>query len=179
MVTEPEICKFVEDHIEEIMQKHMGIEGPFEVISEYSLPNGQLVDKVVIGTDKKVLALFECKGEVGTNNFVGGIGQAIQGSFHIKKNLRGDFSEMAKSFLIVPIEMSEKLSIDLFDLSGITLLLADTSSGTTVEFKEGSYISEKTDKWITINPYYFRDCSLEGIYFYTKYLIERCKYEIS
>jgi hypothetical protein len=172
MVREPEVWKFVEDHAEDIMKKHMGLEGPFEVIPEYSLPNGQSVDRVIMGTNKKVLALFECKGDVGTNEFVGGVGQAIQGAYHIKKNLRGNFAENARSFLVIPIGLSRRIPLDLFDMPNITLLLVDLSHGTSVEYKEGSYISSNVLEWVTINPYYFRDCSLEGVYFYLKMILK-------
>jgi len=172
MIEEPQICKFVEENIEEIMRKHMGMEGPFDVYREYSLPNGQRVDRVVVGTDKKLLGLFECKGEVGTNAFVGGIGQAVQGCYHIKKNLRSNFSENAQSFLVVPIELAESISLDLFDLSEIKVLLVDIAQNISVEYKKGSYLSSETKDWITINPYYFRDCSLNGIYFYLKTILK-------
>lgn len=172
MVTEPEIWKFVDYHYKEIIKQHMGIEGPFSLYHEYTLPNNQRVDRVVLATGNKVLALIECKGDVDTNSFVGGIGQAVQGAFQIKKNIEGNMDERALSFLLIPKGMAEKLDFTSFDLSNIKLLLADIETGTTTQFSPGDYKSEDIDQWTTINPYYFRDCSLEGVYFYLKLILK-------
>ena len=109
VVVEDKIKLFIDDNYEEFMKKHMGMEGPFKVVSEYPLGNGQLVDKVIIGTNNKVLALIECKGEVGTNEFVRGFGQTYQGNFHITKNFNGNISDNAKSLLVMPIEVKHKI----------------------------------------------------------------------
>ena len=115
MVIENKVKEFVDKNYEQFMKNHMGIEPPFKLVSEYTLKNGQQVDKVIIGTNKKILALIECKGEVNLNEFVRGTGQAIQGAFQIKKNQNNNFSEDAKSFLLVPIEMANKLPLHLKD----------------------------------------------------------------
>jgi len=171
MVVEDRIKEFVDKNYEQFMKNHMGIEPPFKLVSEYTLKDGQRVDKVVLGTDNKILSLIECKGEVDLNHFVGGTGQAIQGAFQIKKDTNNEFDENAKSFLMVPIEMANKLHLNLFDYHNFTLIFADCSKNITVEYNEKNYASTKTESWVTINPYYFRDCSLEGVYFYLKYIL--------
>jgi hypothetical protein len=171
MVVEDRIKEFVDKNYEQFMKNHMGIEPPFKLVSEYTLKNGQRVDKVILGTDNKILCLIECKGEVDLNHFVGGTGQAIQGAFQIKKNVNNDFDENAKSFLMVPIEMANKLSLNLFEYHNFALIFADCSKNITVEYSEKNYASTDTNSWVTINPYYFRDCSLEGVYFYLKYIL--------
>ncbi|MGM0438592.1 MAG: hypothetical protein ACQEQD_10025 [Bacillota bacterium] len=172
VVTEDQIKEYMDSNYEEFMRKHMNLEGPFEITSEYTLPNGQQVDKVIFGTNKEILALIECKGEVGTNDFVRGTGQAIQGKYHIKKNMTDNFSENAKSFLVIPVEMAKKVALKLFDYSEYTLILVNLSNNQSLEYRPGDYISEETDNWVTVNPYYFRDSSLEGIYFYLRMILK-------
>lgn len=69
MVVEDRIKEFVDKNYEQFMKNHMGIEPPFKLVSEYTLKNGQRVDKVILGTDNKILCLIECKGEVDLNQF--------------------------------------------------------------------------------------------------------------
>jgi hypothetical protein len=171
-IVEDQIKSFVDKNYKQFMKNHLGIESPFKLVSEYTIKNGQQVDKVIIGTNNKILALIECKGEVNLNEFVRGTGQAIQGAFQIKQNIDNNFSEGAKSFLLVPIEMANKLPLHLFDYHNYILIFADCSKNITVEYNEKNYISTKTESWVTINPYYFRDCSLEGIFFYLKYILK-------
>lgn len=172
VIIEDDVKAYVDEYYEDFMRKHMGLEGPFKVVSEYPLKNGQLVDKVIFGTDNKILALIECKGEVGTNEFVRGFGQTYQGICHIKRNVSSDFDENAKSLLLMPLESTKKIPLEHFDLNSINLVFVDLKNKTTVEYKEGDYIYNKEEEWITINPYYFRDCSLEGIYFYLKLILK-------
>jgi len=173
MATETEIKKYVEIHVNDIIKKHMGLEGPFIIKNEYRLQNGQEVDRVAMGTNNKIFALFECKGEAGVNELIDGVGQALQGWFQIKSNLKGDFSNDAKSFLVVSKETASKLNLDDFYIPPmITLILVDVNNKTTVEYKKGKYIFAKAEEWVTINPYYFRDSSLEGIYFFVKWLLK-------
>ena len=171
VVCEDRIKEFMDKNYESFMKKHMGLEPPFKLVSEYTIKNGQQVDKVIIGTDKKILTLIECKGEVNLNEFVRGTGQAIQGAFQIKKNLDNNFSENAKSFLLVPIEMAKRIPLNLFDYHNFILIFADCNKNITIEYDEKDYASTQTESWVTINPYYFRDCSLEGVYFYLKYIL--------
>lgn len=171
-VREDQITAFIDRYYERFMAKHMKIEPPFNLVSEYTLPNGQQVDKVIMGTNNKILALIECKGEVNLNEFVRGTGQAIQGAYQIIKNNKGDFSEDAKSFLVVPIEMDKNVKLDLFDYHNFTLIFADINNDITIQYDENNYASTKADEWVTVNPYYFRDCSLEGIYFYLQLIMK-------
>lgn len=172
VVSENEIKSFVDENFEQFMANHMRIGPPFKLVSEYTLPNGQQVDKVIIGTNNKILALIECKGELNLNEFVRGTGQAIQGAYQIKKNEKEDFSENAKSFLMVPLEMANNLPLNLFDLHNFSLIFADTKKNITTEYNGDNYVSTQTSEWVTINPYYFRDCSLEGVYFYLRFLLK-------
>lgn len=172
MVVEDRIKEFVDRNFEQFMKKHMGVEPPFKLVSEYTLRNSQQVDKVIIGTDNKILALIECKGEVNLNEFVRGTGQAIQGAYQINKNANNDFSENAKSFLLVPVEMANNVQLDLFDYHNFNLIFADTKKDVTIQYNENNYASTNTNEWITVNPYYFRDCQLEGVYFYLKFLLK-------
>jgi len=172
VVSEDQIKEFVNKHYEEFMANHMRIEPPFKLVSEYTLPNGQQVDKVIIGTNNKILALIECKGEVNLNEFVRGTGQAIQGAYQILKNQKDDFAENCKSFLIVPIEMAKNVQLDLFDYHNYELIFADTKKDVTIKYNEKDYASTKTNEWVTINPYYFRDCSLYGVYILLKLLLK-------
>jgi len=173
-VTEDEIKAFIDKNYKIMVKRHLGVEGPLQVESEYSLPNGQKVDKVIIGTNNKVIAIIECKGEEGTNAFVDGIGQAIQAKYQIQLNENEEFISDAKSFLAVPIEVSTKLPLEKFDYSNIQLILIDTINNQTIAYKPGLYNAEDSENWITINPYYFRDCSLEGIFFYLKLILKNC-----
>mgnify|MGYP001591371588 CR=1 FL=1 len=75
-VSEDQVKSFIEKNATTFMNNHMGLEPPFKVVSEYTLPNSQQVDKVIMGTGNKILALIECKGEVDLNEFVRGTGQA-------------------------------------------------------------------------------------------------------
>ena len=172
MVSEDEIKAFVDRYYEQFMANHMRIEPPFKLVSEYTLPNGQAVDKVILGTNKKILALIECKGEVNLNEFVRGTGQAIQGAYQITKNQRDDFAENCKSFLLVPIEMAKNVQLDLFDLHNFELIFVDTKKNITIKYNEKDYASTKTNEWVTINPYYFRDCSLYGVYILLRLLLK-------
>lgn len=172
VIVEDKIKEFVDKNYKQFMKHHLGIEPPFKLVSEYTLRNGQQVDKVIIGTNNKILALIECKGEVNLTEFVRGTGQAIQGTHQINININNNFSENAKSFLVVPVEMANKLSLHLFDYRNFVLIFADCSKNITIEYNEKNYASTKTESWVTINPYYFRDCSLEGVYFYLKYILK-------
>ena len=173
-VTEDEIKAFIDKNYKSMVKRHLGIEGPLQVESEYSLPNGQKVDKVIIGANNKVIAIIECKGEEDTNAFVDGIGQAVQAKYQIQLNENEEFVSDAKSFLAVPIEVSTKLPLEKFDYSNIQLILIDIKNNQTIAYKPGLYNAEDSENWVTINPYYFRDCSLEGIFFYLKLILKNC-----
>lgn len=55
VVSEDKIKSFVDENFEQFMANHMKIEPPFKLVSEYTLSNGQQVDKVIMGTNNKIL----------------------------------------------------------------------------------------------------------------------------
>ena len=167
MTTEDDLKGWFDNNYEEFMQEFMKMEGPFNLESEITIANGQQVDKVIYGSEKLIQALIEMKGTCNLTEFIRGVGQTQQQNHQIKMNTNGNFSDRAKSFLLIPLDMkNSSLSFDMFDLRDMTLVFCDIEKNTFVEFHAGT-ISSSVD-WLTISPKWFRDCSLPGLYFCLK-----------
>lgn len=176
-VEENEIKSFIDNNYEEIIRRFVKIDGNFFSKPEYPLVNGQQIDRAIINEDRKVAALIECKGSGGVNALVDGIGQATQCAYHIKKNINNEFMDGCKAFLAIPKEMLGKVDLDLFSSQDIGILLVNLGANNVELYKEGTYFSDEIGQWVTINPYYFRDSSLEGMYFYLHMILRNLNFD--
>ena len=171
-VREDDIKSFIDNNYGEIIRRFVKIEGKFFSKPEYPLVNGQQIDRAIINEGRKIAALIECKGSGGVNALVDGIGQATQCAYHIRENINGEFMEGCRAFLAVPKEMLEGVNLELFSFPDIGILLVDLKTNTVEQYKKKAYFSGEVGQWVTINPYYFRDSSLEGIYFYLHMMLK-------
>lgn len=176
-VKEDDIKSFIDNNYNEIVRRFIKIEGTFFSKPEYPLINNQQIDRAIINEDRKIAALIECKGTGGVNALVDGIGQATQCAYHIKKNINNEFLDGCKAFLAIPKEMLQAVDLKLFSFQDIGILLVDLETNTVELYKEKAYFSEEIGQWITINPYYFRDSSLEGMYFYLHMMLKNLGFD--
>ena len=115
----------------------------------------------------KIQSFIECKGTVGTSDFIKGIGQAYQGYHQKILNLDENFNQDALSYLLVPIEITNSIDVQKFDYTNVILVFADLENQ---QFLKSVDSGDLTSEWVSISPYYFRDASLYGIYFYLRFV---------
>ena len=64
--------------IKTYLQQNLNYHDDFQIISEHKIHHGLKVDKIILDDRGRYLSLIECKGDVGTTEFVRGIGQIYQ-----------------------------------------------------------------------------------------------------
>ena len=165
--TEPDITKFFDENYKLFIDSIIQTEKTLYKEREYRIPNNQLVDRVLLDKDKKIQSLIECKGTVGTSEFIKGIGQAYQGYHQKILNLDENFNQDALSYLLVPIEITNSIDVQKFDYTNVILVFADLENQ---QFLKSVDSGDLTSEWVSISPYYFRDASLYGIYFYLRFV---------
>ena len=73
--------------IKQYLAQHLNYFDDFSVMSEQKIFYGLKVDKVILDKNQKFLSLIECKGDVGTTEYVRGIGQILQYRTQAKRSL--------------------------------------------------------------------------------------------
>ena len=170
-------CSMTEDDVKEFfnvenpavktfLQQNLNYFDDFEVISEHKIKYGLKVDKVILDKHGKYLCLIECKGDVGTTDFVRGIGQISQYKAQAQNELK---DRMASTYTIViafpdllntksnPVRIESLAypqNIYLFIVNSLnrtfkSINVTDKSMG-----NKKKYFGEKL---ISISPFYFRD----------------------
>ena len=110
-MTEDEVKDFITPHnpaIKQYLAQHLNYFDEFTVISEHKISYGLKVDKVILDKNKHYLSLIECKGNVGTTDFVRGIGQILQYGSQAKKEIGNRMSKDFSIILAFPNELNTK-----------------------------------------------------------------------
>jgi hypothetical protein len=75
-------------------------------MSEVEIEYGLIVDKIIYDNSGKVLAVIECKGgNIGTTEYVRGIGQGLQYLDQKNRDLISDITPDTQTFLCFPDEL--------------------------------------------------------------------------
>ncbi|PPR76925.1 MAG: hypothetical protein CFH01_01777, partial [Alphaproteobacteria bacterium MarineAlpha2_Bin1] len=169
-MNEDEVKEFfnVENQVvKTFLQQNLNYFDDFEIISEHKIKYGLKVDKVILDKNGKYLCLIECKGDnVGTTDFVRGIGQITQYKAQASNELKDRMSSTYSIVLAFPDLLNTKSNpvkienltypenIHLFIVNSLNktfkaINVTDKSMG-----NKQKYFGEKL---ISISPFYFRD----------------------
>jgi hypothetical protein len=164
-IPESQIQSFLQDNIVDILKVCMGFQAPHTIHPPFRLSNKIEADLGVLDKSKVVVALFECKGEIGMNEIVRGLDQTAQYQYHIDNNIDYTYAPDAKSFFVIP-----KLVYDKYDFTKLSvpdrsiLILADTVNNTFIHLTKKKIGTQNFKKTSIISPYYIRDNRLGEIY---------------
>lgn len=152
--------------IKQYLAQHLNYFDDFTVMSEQKIFYGLKVDKVILDKNKKFLSLIECKGDVGTTEYVRGIGQILQYRTQAKKELRNRMAENFSIVLAFPNKLNTKqnpVEIEKLEYPNDAHLFIINSQNNSYKAinlaitKIGSKTKYFGEKLVSISPYYFRD----------------------
>ena len=152
--------------IKQYLAQHLNYFDDFSVMSEQKIFYGLKVDKVILDKNQKFLSLIECKGDVGTTEYVRGIGQILQYRTQAKKELRNRMAEKFSIVLAFPNELNTKqnpVEIEKLEYPNDAHLFIINSQNNSYKAinlaitKIGSKTKYFGEKLVSISPYYFRD----------------------
>lgn len=168
-MTEDEVKNFFTTDnpaIKQYLAQNLNYFDDFTIMSEQKISYGLMVDKVILDKDQKYLCLIECKGNVGTTDFVRGIGQVLQYDSQAKKEIKNRMSRNFSIILAFPNELNTKETpVDIQNLEYPTethlfIINSKNNSFKSIDLKATNIGSKQKyfgEKIISISPYYFRD----------------------
>lgn len=162
---ETEVQHILENDIQNILKACLGFTGNFTPKPQFPLKNGIQADLGVTDDSGNVLALFECKGSVGINDLVTGIGQVAQYQNHVEEKFEYGYSQLAKAFLVIPkhvLEVYELPYLYFPEHSGIILI--DEATKKFISIRKEKMSAERLSRTKIISPYYVRDNRLGELY---------------
>jgi len=168
-MTEDEVKDFFTNHnpaIKQYLAQHLNYFDEFNILSEQKIFYGLKVDKVILDKHQNFLCLIECKGDVGTTEFVRGIGQILQYRSQSNKEMKNRMAEKFSTVLAFPNELNTKqnpVQIDKLKYPNDVHLFIINSQNNSYKAinlannKMGSKTKYFGERLISISPYYFRD----------------------
>jgi len=162
---EPEVQHILENNIENILKACLGFTGSFASRPQFPLKNSIQADLGVTDSSGNILALFECKGDVGVNELVTGIGQVVQYQNHIEKAFEYSYHPSAQAFLVVPKHVLEVYEVQyLFFPEHSGIILIDEATKKFISMRKERISTERLSRTKIISPYYIRDNRLGELY---------------
>ncbi|CAM11340.1 hypothetical protein PA0005 [Candidatus Phytoplasma australiense] len=124
----------------------------------------------------KIIAILECKGQVGITEYIRGVGQILQYQGFKENNIFDKFLNETKVILVVPSSVFGKKShfnpAKVFYPKETELLVINNQNHTLNLFNPNKIYKNKKQtsafKKIDICPYYFRDTRIWELYFWLK-----------
>jgi len=153
--------------VEDFLATHFNYHSSYNIMSEVEIEYGLVVDKIIYDNNGKVLAVIECKGgNIGTTEFVRGIGQGLQYLDQKNRNLISDITPETQTFICFPDELFGKISInDLKYPDNLNLLIVNSKNNSFKVVKPTAKRGGNSFKSaINISPYYVRDNRIGEIY---------------
>ncbi|MCH2658070.1 MAG: hypothetical protein MKZ81_03575, partial [Dehalococcoidia bacterium] len=156
--------------IKTYLQQNLNYFDDFDVISEHKIKYGLKVDKVILDKNGKYLCLIECKGDVGTTDFVRGIGQITQYRAQASNELQDRMSTVHSIVLAFPDSLNTQanpVEIDKLEYpSNVHLLIVNSLNKTfkPINVSQRSKLKYFGEKLISISPFYFRDNTFAEYY---------------
>ena len=153
--------------VEDFLATHFKYHSSYNVMSEVGIEYGLIVDKIISDNSGKVLAVIECKGgNIGTTEYVRGIGQGLQYLDQKNRNLISDITPDTQTFLCFPDELFGKIEInDLKYPDNLNLLIVNSKNNSFRVVKPTTNRGGNSFKSaISISPYYVRDNRIGEIY---------------
>jgi len=169
-MTEDEVKSLIlnkSSYIEDFLANHFKYHNNYNIMSEVEIEYGLIVDKIIYDNTGKVLAVIECKGgNIGTTEFVRGIGQGLQYIDQKNRNLISNTTPETQTFLCFPDELFGKIEInDLKYPDNLNLLIVNSKNKSFKVIKPTNNRGGNSFKSaINISPYYVRDNRIGEIY---------------
>lgn len=160
-------------YLKRYLQQNLNYFGNFKVISEHKIFYGMKVDKVILDENNKYLSLIECKGDVGTTEYVRGIGQINQYKSQSHNELKDRMAPKFSTVLAFPNNLNTKnnpVEIEKLDYpNDAHLFIINPLNNTykvinTSEKGFGSKNKYFGQRLLSISPFYFRDNTFAEIF---------------
>jgi len=152
--------------IKTYLQQNLNYFDDFKIISEHKICYGLKVDKIILDKKGRYLSLIECKGNVGTTDFVRGIGQISQYKSQSLNELDDRMAPNHSTILAFPNDLNTRDNpvkihrlayphdCDLFIINPINKSYKSIKVGDKSFGQKKKYFGEKL---LSISPFYFRD----------------------
>ena len=148
------------------LQQNLNYFDDFKIISEHKIFYGLKVDKIILDNQNRYLCMIECKGSIGTTDFVRGIGQISQYRSQSLKELYDRMAPTNSTILAFPNDLNtSKTPVQIHKLTypeNCDLFIINPANKTYKSIRIGDKTFGQKEKYfgeklLSISPFYFRD----------------------
>ena len=152
--------------IKTYLQQNLNYHDDFQIISECKIHHGLQVDKIILDDRGRYLSLIECKCDVGTTEFVRGIGQIYQYKAQALHELKDRMAPVHSVVLSFPNNINTRdtpVQVEHLQYpaqSHLFIINQSNKSYKSINTSDRSFGNKNKyfgEKLISISPFYFRD----------------------